>query len=229
MLDLALNGTSPQPAPPTILSSSKTDVRPKSGTTKVMGTAINSRVSNLETITESNIDQLKFSWIFQHTGQIADLSLKILFTNQIENCLNSEKSSIDELQLLEKKMDTLIDYYNKEMNVYLFQKYQNNATQLSEDIEIKTDTGRTESDEASSENISRRKFGPSVGVLMSEEQHNKLELIVKLLIYYRNLIRNLISTNANSKSNVLWLNNLRYYYDKATETEKIVLIKVILF
>jgi hypothetical protein len=220
MLDLALNGSTPPIIPPQPISSSKTDIRPKSVTPK-------NRASILGTISETTNEPQNnptdFSWIFQHISQIADLSLRILFTNQIETCLNNEKSSLDELGALEKKFNLLIEFYNREMNFYLFQK---SVAPISEDVEIKTDTGLSELGENSSENLSvKKKYGPSVGALINEEQHLKLELILKVAIYYRNLVRKLISKNANSKSKE-WLSKLRYYYEKVDENDRRVVIKV---
>ena len=220
MLDLALNGNTPPVLPPQAISSSKTDIRPKSVTAKT-------RVSILGTINESTNENqnnpTNFSWIFQHISQIAELSLRILFTNQIETCLNHEKS-LDELKSLEKKFSILIDYYNKEMNSYLFQK---SVVPVSEDVEIKTDTAFSELGESSSENIAtKKKYSPNTGALINDEQHVKLELILKVSIYYRNLIKKLISKNANSKSKE-WLSKLRYYYEKAEENDKRVVVKVI--
>ncbi len=221
MLDLALNGSTPLVVPLQTISSSKADIRPKSVTAKT-------RVSILGTISESNNENQNnpthFSWIFQHISQIAELALRILFTNQIETCLNNEKA-LDELKALEKKFGMLIDYYNKEMNSYLFQKI---VVSVSEDVEIKTDTALSELGEVSSENLAaKKKYNPNVGALLNDEQHSKLELILKVSIYYRNLIKKLISKNANSKSKD-WLSRIRYYYEKVDETDKRVVVKVII-
>ena len=59
------------------------------------------KTQGLPSIKESNeADQsaaVQFSWIFQHCTQIIELSLRILFTNQIESCLNESK--LEELKV----------------------------------------------------------------------------------------------------------------------------------
>lgn len=43
-------------------------------------------------------NQSIFSWLFQHTSQIIELSLRVLITNQIEKCL--KESKLDELKVI---------------------------------------------------------------------------------------------------------------------------------
>ncbi len=54
------------------------------------------QIRQLETINEASelkqFEQNIFSWMFQHTSQIVELSLRVLFTKQIEDCLNGSKT-----------------------------------------------------------------------------------------------------------------------------------------
>ncbi len=168
-------------------------------------TAANKPVTNtkLPAIKETNIETdpqtspTHFSWIFQHVSQVVELSIRILMTNQIEACL--KESKIDELKKLEAKLALMIEFYMKEMNNYE-QKVSKNA-----------ETSAVEKSTA--------------GIIMNEDESQKLRLILKLTIYYRNICKRLISENAASITSPIWLSKLRYYYAKVSEKDCALVIK----
>jgi dynein heavy chain len=93
LLDLSLNGSLPPlPPPPHFNHSQSLNASQKLQVNKTQG---------LPSIKESNeADQsaaVQFSWILQHCTQVIEISLRVLFTNQIETCLNESK--IDELKV----------------------------------------------------------------------------------------------------------------------------------
>ena len=61
---------------------------------------------------------------------------------------------------------------------------------------------------------------------MKNEQYEKLECVVKLIIFYRNFIQDLISKNSTLKS-IEWLRKPKYYKLDEGDSFKIV-VKVIL-
>jgi hypothetical protein len=62
----------------------------------------------------------------------------------------------------------------------------------------------------------------NLGILITKEQHEKVELVIKILVYYKSLIMNLLKRNSDIKSDE-WLRKFRFYYSKESGT---VVIKV---
>jgi hypothetical protein len=64
-----------------------------------------------------------------------------------------------------------------------------------------------------------------MGILMRTEQYDKLELVVKILIYYRNLAKTLTDKNLDLKS-AEWLRTPRYYREPHENGDFKIVLKV---
>jgi hypothetical protein len=101
-----------------------------------------------------------FALTFEHTTQIVELTLRILFTKQIENCLAS--SNLDDMKVIERKLKNLIEFYTTKLTFFK-QKIKQEAHLSSEETTTPV-------------------------LLIKSHQNDKIKLIIKLLIYYRNLV-----------------------------------------
>ncbi|CAF0814108.1 unnamed protein product [Brachionus calyciflorus] len=192
-LDLALNGNIPTVNSTTIKNEQKTPEYRAQTSEKRALPAINENIDQKNQSSHS-----VFSWLFQHTNQIIELSLKILMTSQIEKSLKEAK--MDELKNLELKIADLIDFYNKQLNSYQF---KSNASEPQEEKDIKMDH--------------------KSAIIISSEQREKLDLITKILIYYKNVIKEILNKNLNINSTE-WLQIPKFYYIKDTETKVVIKI-----
>ena len=66
---------------------------------------------------ETNFFPSLFTWTFQHCSQIVSLTMRIMLTKQIETSLASQ-NNIDDLKKIEKKIESLIDFYTKHLIYY---------------------------------------------------------------------------------------------------------------
>ena len=152
----------------------------ESAEAKTVGTHNPKETRQLPAISESFEAQppALFAWTLQHTTQIVELTLRILFTRQIETCL---ATSLEDLKIVEIKFRNMIAFYAAELCSFKFEKEKGSNTP-----EINS------------------------GIIIKSHQHHKMRLIVKLLIYYKNLINELLTKNCNSTS-IEWLSRIRYY------------------
>ena len=60
-------------------------------------------------------------------------------------------------------------------------------------------------------------------IIMSSEQHDKLDLVTKILIYYKNLIKDIISKNS-SVTSIEWLQTPKFYFVKEAESKVVIKI-----
>ena len=159
--------------------------------------------------TETHFFPSLFTWTFQHCSQIVGLTLRIMFTKQIEACLaSSQQNKTDELKKMGKKFESLIDLYSKQLIAYQFQKHRKHS--------------------ASTDNSSKNKLSlaSNSAIVINKQQHDKLDLIVKLLIYYRTVLKELIAKKCESADSPEWTSIIRFYF--ANQNNQIcVLIKVI--
>ena len=63
------------------------------------------------------------------------------------------------------------------------------------------------------------------GIALNDQQHDKLDLMVKILIYYRSVVRELIDTNCNLVTSPEWVVLIRFYTSNENNKFK-VLVKV---
>lgn len=133
-----------------------------------------------------------FTWTFEHCCQVVDLTLRILFTKQIETCLSSENKS-DELAKLAAKFDSLIDLYSRQLISFQFNKYR----------KISASTNNSQSTKMSGLSNS--------GIVINNQQHEKLDLIIKISIYYRTIIKELIGKKCDSLDSPDWTSLVRFY------------------
>jgi hypothetical protein len=118
-----------------------------------------------------------------------------MFTKQIEACLSSsQQEKIDELKKMDKKFESLIDLYSKQLVAYQFQKHRKNSS----------------STDSSSKNKHALMFNSAI--VINKQQHDKLDLIVKILIYYRTVVNELISRNCDSVDSPEWTSIIRFYF-----------------
>lgn len=59
-----------------------------------------------------------FTWTFQHTSQIVELTLRILLTKQVEESLKS----VEDLKSMEQRLTALITLYQNELCLFKFKK-----------------------------------------------------------------------------------------------------------
>jgi hypothetical protein len=121
-----------------------------------------------------------YSWIFQHTIQIVELSMRINFTKKIEECL--EGSNFDELNKLDTKFNNLIQFYIKKLNNF----------------------------QATSASTAKESSYSRSGIVINAQQRFKITLVIKLLVYYRSLVQDLLELKTDAKSSE-WLSTVRYY------------------
>lgn len=65
--------------------------------------------------------------------------------------------------------------------------------------------------------------GPSPGLIINSQQKEKLDMIIKLLVYYKNILCELIQKQCTANSSE-WLSKVRYYVEQS-DNELNVLVK----
>lgn len=65
-----------------------------------------------------------------------------------------------------------------------------------------------------------------VAIAMPSSEKEKMELTVKILIYYRNIMRELIENNVTSLESIEWQQKPRFYLKGTSETDLKVIVKV---
>lgn len=63
---------------------------------------------------------------------------------------------------------------------------------------------------------------------MSSSEREKIELIVKVLIYYKEIIKELLEKNVSSIIAMEWLRKSRFYSNGSSETDCKVSVKVLI-
>lgn len=82
--------------------------------------------------------------------------------------------------------------------------------------------------DADAENLQAKpENNANAGILMSINEHNKLELTTKILIYYRIVIKELVEKNSAGNSSE-WLQKPRFYFKSLSENESQVIVKVLI-
>jgi len=132
--------------------------------------------------------------------------MRIMLTKQIEASIASP-NNIDDLKKIEKKLESLIDLYSKHLIYYQFHKLKKHSATSN-----------------SSAQILLSKLQNS-GIALNDQQHDKLDLMVKILIYYRSVVRELIDTNCNLVTSPEWVVLIRFYTSNENNKFK-VLVKV---
>ena len=134
--------------------------------------------------------------------------MRIMLTKQIETSLASQ-NNIDDLKKIEKKIESLIDFYTKHLIYYQFHKSKKYSALSNNSVQIL---------------LSKLQ---NSGIVLNDQQHNKLDLMVKILIYYRSVVKELLDKNCNSVTSPEWISLIRFYATNENNQFK-VLIKVII-
>lgn len=101
---------------------------------------------------------------------------------------------------MQSKFTDLIEFYNKQLNSYQFGLNSNEESQQKAE----------KSDHKSA-------------IIMSSEQNEKFNLVIKIFIYYKQLVEDLITKNLNVDSNE-WRKIPKFYFVKDTDTRVIIKI-----
>ncbi len=137
-----------------------------------------------------------FAWTFQHTSQVIGLTLRILFTRQIEASLKS----LEDMRGLDAKFKALIRLYQQELCLFKVKK-----ADVSAEAE-----GVTEE---------------AMGLLINCQQQDKMTMIVNLLIFYRQVLEELIEGECRGVESVAWASKMRYYAETNADKEMNVVVR----
>ncbi len=137
----------------------------------------------LETISETSVtDDAKFmiaSWILKNVNQIIEITLKIILTRQIDESLAQKQR--DSLSSVKLKIEKTIEVFMVQLTNHRKNKDKANPP-LSPNKSI---------------------------VLIKQSQSKKIESIILILLYYRDLVDNIL-THALGSESFEWLSQFRY-------------------
>jgi len=134
-----------------------------------------------------------FTWTLQHTSQVIGLTLRILFTRQIEASLKS----LEDMRGLDAKFKALIGLYQQELCEFKVKKAGVSA-------------GGEE----------------AMGLLINCQQQDKMAMIVSLLIFYRQVLEELIEGGeCGGVESVAWASKVRYYAETGADKELNVVVR----
>ncbi len=197
LLELSLAGK----PPPFITFIKKADLNTSDSEASTSKPALIQNKAQLPAISESFEAKppALFTWTFEHTSQVIELTLRILFTKQIEASLKS----VEDLRELDVRFKNLISLYQQELCLF---KVKNKNS-----VPVETDGVFEEQ---------------NMGLLINEQQKAKMNMIMKLLVFYEEIIIELIESGCTGGlDSASWQSKVRFYANVNADKELTVTVK----